>query len=70
MKMLSQDNSWLCRWSEDAGAKGVSERVRKVPAEHILQLPAKLHGYIGLVVIMLLIVFMLTIYLKHHFANG
>lgn len=70
MKMLSQDNSWLCRWSEDAGIEEVRERVRKVPAEHTLQLPAKLHGYICLVAIMLLIVLMLIIYLKHHLPSG
>lgn len=70
MKLLSQDNSWLCRWPEDAGTKEVRERVRKAPAENTLQLPAKLHGYVCLVVIMLLIVLMLIIYLKHHFANG
>lgn len=70
MKILSQDNTWLFKWSEDAGTEQVSERVRKVPAEHTFQLPAKLHSYICLVVIMLFIVLMLKIYLKHHFTNG
>lgn len=70
MRTLPQDYSQLCRWPEDPGAKAADKRVRKVSAKYTLQLPARFHGYIHLVVIELYIALMLTIYLKLYFANG